>query len=1079
MQALSQRLLKAGKSEVLLAAVVLTLVIVLAFRDVVFAGHTLLTSNIAPGTAGPAGAYGYPGPRVKFFPVLDPGASAWQYEPYVKALRKYLTAGWLPLWNPYMGCGTPLLANMASAALFPLRLLLAASQTPAVWDFYLLLRLFLAAFFTFLLARALGIGLAGSLIAGIAFSLCGHLVLYVNMTDLDVQIVLPALLLAVDRLALKPNYRTFVVTVFVAALVILGGMPASALFIFFFVGLYFLVRAWPLRSVEQPRWPHLAKQVTCLAAAGTLGLLISLPLILPFLEYLQHAFHPRGGVGLVHSPIQTAISLVIPHFFFGTLHKTWLGISSFAILPYVGCACSLLAIAALCRRRPLTRLTLFFAGFSAFYLLKAYGVPSVQWLGHLPLFSMSIFPKHAFPEFALSVALLAGMGAEALLKNNLSYRRLALGTSLLCLFAAGFTAYYWDTATAAGAQAYVLRRGAIFLSVVVMVWLLAHGARHYGPAKLIILLVVLLPTAELISYVPHERTQRYDTFTKPLFIDFLKTDSQPYRVYSSEDILYPNTAMGYDVHDIRTLEPILVARYMDFLRKHFSPEIYDRFIGSEPGRHIVNSRLLDLMNVKYVLSSVELRGQPLLTTVLQDGFVLPTSRWGIGEDRFVIDQVPKRVLFQHPPSRIDYETELPAQPAQLHFALGLHPNTWGPDKGDGVSFQVDVTDLSAAEPLFAQYVDPKNRPTDRKWHLCALDLSRYRNQEIYLIFQTLPGAHNFFDWAHWAPLDEKDQESLRARLGESQIIAPEPNYVGPAEVTIGDRRLKTWLQHPPATVRFRLRVPAERPTLRLAFGLEPAVWEPGKGDGVQFAVLAAPVHPLFAKTIDPKNNPQERKWHPASIDLAGFRGRRVLLSFHTLPQANNAFDWAGWGDLSLQSSGKGQARFDLVYDHEIKIYRNNDVLPRAFIVHQAEIIPEKDTLLARLAEPDFNPRTTVLLEESPPSTPTFSPAESLGASSVTFERYEPNRVRLRATLPQPGFLVLTDAFYPGWRVRVDGRKERILAADYIFRAVSLPAGSHVVEFVYLPASFLLGLGISVLTAAALLGFPLVRQLRAC
>ena len=75
MQALSQRLLRAGKSEVLQAAALFALVIIVALGDVVFVGRTLLTSNIAPGTL-PTGAYGYAGDRVQSFPILDPGASA-------------------------------------------------------------------------------------------------------------------------------------------------------------------------------------------------------------------------------------------------------------------------------------------------------------------------------------------------------------------------------------------------------------------------------------------------------------------------------------------------------------------------------------------------------------------------------------------------------------------------------------------------------------------------------------------------------------------------------------------------------------------------------------------------------------------------------------------------------------------------------------------------------------------------------------------------------------------------------------------------------------------------------------------
>ena len=145
-----------------------------------------------------------------------------------------------------MANGAPLLANMASAVLSPMRLLVASVQKAGFWDFYLLSRLFLAAVFTYLLARSIGIGFTGSLVAGIAFGLSGHFVLYVNMADLDVQIWLPALLLATENLLKRLAYRTFIVITVLIALMILGGMPESALFMFLLAGLYFLIRSWTL-----------------------------------------------------------------------------------------------------------------------------------------------------------------------------------------------------------------------------------------------------------------------------------------------------------------------------------------------------------------------------------------------------------------------------------------------------------------------------------------------------------------------------------------------------------------------------------------------------------------------------------------------------------------------------------------------------------------------------------------------------------------------------------------------------------------------------------------------------------------
>jgi uncharacterized membrane protein YfhO len=66
--------------------------------------------------------------------------------------------------------------------------------------------------------------------------------------------------------------------------------------------------------------------------------------------------------------------------------------------------------------------------------------------------------------------------------------------------------------------------------------------------------------------------------------------------------------------------------------------------------------------------------------------------------------------------------------------------------------------------------------------------------------------------------------------------------------------------------------------------------------------------------------------------------------------------------------------------------------------------------------------------------------------------------------------VLTDTFYPGWTASVDGSPQPILRANYLFRAVRLPAGDHRVTFVYAPRSFAWGAGIALTTAALLIGW---------
>ena len=98
--------------------------------------------------------------------------------------------------------------------------------------------------------------------------------------------------------------------------------------------------------------------------------------------------------------------------------------------------------------------------------------------------------------------------------------------------------------------------------------------------------------------------------------------------------------------------------------------------------------------------------------------------------------------------------------------------------------------------------------------------------------------------------------------------------------------------------------------------------------------------------------------------------------------------------------------------------------------------------------------------------PRASGAEETG--SVEILRYEPEEVVLRADMPRTGFVLLLDTYFPGWKASVDDKPARLLRADYAFRAVRVPAGVHIVRMVYRPASFRIGLAISLAALAFLI-----------
>ena len=74
----------------------------------------------------------------------------------------------------------------------------------------------------------------------------------------------------------------------------------------------------------------------------------------------------------------------------------------------------------------------------------------------------------------------------------------------------------------------------------------------------------------------------------------------------------------------------------------------------------------------------------------------------------------------------------------------------------------------------------------------------------------------------------------------------------------------------------------------------------------------------------------------------------------------------------------------------------------------------------------------------------------------------PCRIEVQAEAAKPGYVVLLDTCYPGWRAWVDGTSVEIERANYLFKAVKIPAGRHEVLLRYEPTSFRVGAFLSLM-----------------
>jgi len=149
-------------------------------------------------------------------------------------------------------------------------------------------------------------------------------------------------------------------------------------------------------------------------------------------------------------------------------------------------------------------------------------------------------------------------------------------------------------------------------------------------------------------------------------------------------------------------------------------------------------------------------------------------------------------------------------------------------------------------------------------------------------------------------------------------------------------------------------------------------------------------------------------------------------------------------------------KFKLVFeDKTVQVYENKNVLPRAFLVHDFAVRQSNQEIIDQMLKPDFDLSKTVVLEENPPIK-----SIKTKINKIEWLEYNPGRIKLVIESDQPGFLFLTDSNYPGWLAFIDSKKNKIYRADFTFSAVEISEGKHLVELIYQPQLFKVGLYLS-------------------
>ncbi|MGH2541165.1 MAG: oligosaccharide flippase family protein, partial [Ardenticatenaceae bacterium] len=176
---------------------------------------------------------------------------------------------------------------------------------------------------------------------------------------------------------------------------------------------------------------------------------------------------------------------------------------------------------------------------------------------------------------------------------------------------------------------------------------------------------------------------------------------------------------------------------------------------------------------------------------------------------------------------------------------------------------------------------------------------------------------------------------------------------------------------------------------------------------------------------------------------------------------DQAVAWDGWA---------------LAYDGELRIYENKNVMPRAFLLGNGVYwgLRSQEIPLETLRELD--PRARLYLQgEEGDVVQRDALRSDLPFTPVEITSYSANEITMRIDPPAPGWLVLSDVDFPGWKVFTSSlaagtgeeQAQPILRANGAFRALWVNAGPQRVRWKYSPDSLKIGLFASFLGVAAL------------
>jgi len=739
-----------------------------AFAPFIFFGRSLQESAIATRSIFSTGSRDPSPATLDVYEVLDPGASAWLAEPEFHIMHDIVFREHaLPAWNPYSGYGMPLLANMQSQPFSPLAWPVIIHPSARVYSWWVVFRLYVAAVLAYLYFRQFFSAIP-SLGGAISFALAGYFLLYVTMPELSVNVLIPGLLFAVERVVRRPGLGTAASLALMLAATVFGGMPESEALLCLFALFY-----WACRVIGCDVARTRKIRVLCYSTAGaTLGLALSAIAILPLLEYIPNSYNTHAANGVSdysalisdHLSIPIVATYFVPLLFGPPYNNVFSGFVGYTgVRGFTGVATvvfALTGIAAITRKRP-SHLRAFpallFAVAAVFLFAKRFGLPPAQWIGYLPIVRQITMLKYDEAIIAMCVAALATFGLQMFLERRVSSAILIAGfvpvlavlafvdiSERAALFTVGpHAAYYFDSL-------------GLSLATLLLVAGTVVAVKMMAPKIVGLVAVVLMAVGPIAGFVvplywivDASAPDSADPYLAGDFLTYLKTHrSADTRVTAQDDLLTPEWNAAFGLADVRALDAFYPARYIPFLNAVLPPsteprELLDRLTNFDvydlSGN--VAKKFLNLSAIRFIVSN---HAYGLQQSVVD---AYPFSRPSfLRVGMFTVGGVARPGLFMKArraaegmPYRI--RLRLPVGVRAFATDIGMPDEVWKYGScGDGSRFIASISDVTTGRvESYSGYIDPKTNVAQRRWQSVTLPARAFAGRTVDLSLNTIPG----------------------------------------------------------------------------------------------------------------------------------------------------------------------------------------------------------------------------------------------------------------------------------------------------------------------------------------------------